>query len=108
MEYLKRAERIAYMMDEQFSIFGYRFGLDTLIGFIPGLGDIITTAFALYILWIGQQMKLPRIVLIRMALNIAIDFGVGAIPVLGDIGDWLFKANSRNLRILKKYSQASN
>lgn len=97
------AENIAKLLDGQFTAFGFRFGLDPIIGLLPGAGDIVTTAFSLYLVWVGLQTGLPSHQIGRMILNIAIDFAVGFIPIIGDIFDFAYKANSKNFEILKQH-----
>ena len=103
--HLKNASRIAKLMDSQFSIFGVRFGLDTVSGLIPGFGDTVSLVLSLYLVWIGVQMKIPEREVRRMVFNLFFDYLVGIIPILGDIFDIYYKANIRNLEILKKYSK---
>ncbi len=102
--HLHTARLFARFMDNQFSIFGFRFGADALVGLLPGLGDILTTVLSLYLIWVGVKMKLPAGKLLIMIRNIVIDALVGAIPVLGDIGDVILKVNIRNLRILEAWA----
>jgi hypothetical protein len=80
-----------------------RFGADALIGLAPGIGDSVTTALAAYIVYEAHQLGAPRRVLIRMIGNVAIDGIVGAVPVFGDLFDVAFRANRRNVRILREH-----
>ena len=100
---LKSARQFARLMDSRFSIFGFRFGLDSILGLIPGAGDVIGMLLSLYLIWIGIQMKIPSEKLIQMILNIAIDTTLGSVPILGDVADFIYKANTKNLRILEEY-----
>lgn len=104
MTHLKSAKRITKLLDSQFNILGYKFGLEPLIGLVPGLGDIITVVLSLYLVFIGFQMHLPRKEIVRMLFNIGLDFLIGTIPVVGDISDFFYKANERNMRILERFS----
>lgn len=80
-----------------------RFGFDALIGLlVPVAGDALTAATALSLFWVAIQRGAPRTVLTRMAINVALDAAVGAIPVLGDAFDFGFKSNRRNLRLLER------
>src|SRR5436190_11305361 len=92
-------QRWAALLDSAFRVPGTRitFGLDPLIGLIPGLGDMASPVLAVLILWQGARMRVPKIVLMRMVLNALIDAGVGAIPVLGDLFDFAWKSNDWNL-----------
>lgn len=102
--HLKYATTMATLLESKFSLFGIKFGYDSIIGLIPGFGDIITTIFAFYLVWIGWRMNISSEDLAKMIHNIVIDFVLGIIPVVGDIADLLFKANLKNLDILKKYA----
>ncbi len=93
------------MLDSQFLIPGtsYRFGLDPILGLIPGLGDLVSPLFTIGILWQGRDLGLPRIVQLRMIFNVAIDTLLGVVPLLGDLFDFAWKANDMNLAMLEKY-----
>lgn len=99
--HLKTATILAKLLDNKFNILGVRFGIDPLLGLIPGGGDLVSLLLSLYVVWIGVKMKLPSDKLARMTWNVVLDFGVGLIPILGDIVDLAYKANLRNLEILK-------
>jgi hypothetical protein len=101
---LERVRRLVDLLDTAFTIPGtnFRFGLDAIVGLIPGAGDLATSAVALYIVIEAQKLGAPGSAIARMIINIAIDFLVGAIPILGDIFDTFWKANVRNLRILER------
>jgi hypothetical protein len=103
--HLKVASVVANMLDNQFNFFGFRFGLNGLLGLIPGAGDFITTALSAYIVWIGYQMGLPFSKLIEMVGNVSINFFIGLLPVVGDAVDFFHKANLKNLRILQDYAK---
>ena len=102
--HLKIAERLAKELDTKFQVGRFKFGLDPLIGLVPIFGDIFTTALSLYIVWIGVQMKLPGEKIAQMIGNVVFDFLLDFVPILGQIADFAFKANIRNLEILRKYS----
>ncbi len=84
---------------------GLRFGIDPILGLIPGGGDLISFILSLYIIWIGIKMELPQNKIIRMIRNTILDFGIGLIPILGDIADFAFKSNLMNLEILKQHTE---
>jgi Domain of unknown function (DUF4112) len=98
-------EWISKLMDSQFSIPGtrIRFGLDGIIGLIPGAGDISTFAISAYLLTMMARNGASGYVLARMALNVVIDAVIGSIPILGDLFDIAFKANMRNLKLMKEH-----
>ena len=82
-----------------------RFGLDPLIGlFLPVAGDAIGALVSAYIVAVSVRYGLPKIVIARMVFNIAADFLVGSIPLVGDAADFVWKVNTRNLRLLNKYA----
>jgi len=95
---------LAYWLDSAFEIPGlrWRFGLDPLIGLIPGLGDLASTFMSLFILGAAIRYGVPKITLMRMGLNLGIDFAVGAIPFVGDVFDVWWKANLRNMELLRR------
>ena len=95
------------VLDEAFTIPGtrFRFGLDALIGLIPGFGDLTGAAMTGFTIITAYRMGVPGSVLLNMVVNLGIDALVGAVPVLGDIFDFGFKANRRNLDLLERYVQ---
>ena len=77
-----------------------RFGLDALIGLVPGIGDAVTTVMSLYIVNEARALGAPRLLIARMLANVALDGFVGAIPLVGDAFDVVFRANRRNMALL--------
>jgi hypothetical protein len=103
---LRRARRLAQLMDSEFEIMGYRVGWDPIIGLIPGAGDIITTLIGLYPLVLARKHHLGgRILLTRMAINLLIDFGVGSIPLAGDAFDAMYKSTIKNVQLLERAAE---
>lgn len=104
-ERIERLDRLAMLLDTAFVLPGtnIRFGADALIGLVPGVGDGITTALAAYIVYEAHRLGVPRRVLIRMIGNVAIDGLAGAVPLFGDLFDVAFRANRRNVRILREH-----
>ncbi|HEX4141925.1 MAG TPA: DUF4112 domain-containing protein [Pirellulales bacterium] len=102
-------EMLAHWMDSAFHIpgIGIRFGLDAIIGLIPGLGDTLTSLASLYILNAGRRYGVPRVTMLRMAANIALDYVVGVIPFLGDAFDVVWKANQKNVALLRRHVLAT-
>ena len=96
-------------MDDMFRVpvLGWRFGLDALIGLVPGLGDTSTTLVSFYILTAAVRYGVPKITILRMALNIGIDYAFGSIPLAGDLADAWWKSNRKNLELLKKRATVS-
>lgn len=103
--HLKTAQYLADLLDSKFKIGGFRFGLDPLIGLLPFIGDAVVLLVSVYILWIGEKMKVPEDKFSQMVSNVVIDTLMGFVPVVGDIGDFIFKANIKNLDIIKKHGQ---
>jgi hypothetical protein len=104
------ARLLAYILDDLIPIPGtkYRVGLDPLIGLIPGLGDTSTAAVSSLILVHGLRAGVPRVVLVRMALNILINSILGALPGIGDLFSAWFKSNQQNYRLLKRHSAGAH
>ena len=104
---LEALRRYAVLLDSQFRVPGtnIRFGLDAIVGLIPGIGDISTPVFAALLLLQGVRMRLPIVVQARMVLNAAIDMLFGFVPILGDLIDIGFKANLRNLALLERHAR---
>jgi hypothetical protein len=102
-------ERLGWLMDDLFRIpvLNWRFGLDAIIGLIPALGDTTTSLVSLYILASAVRYRVPKITLLRMGLNIAIDYVVGSFPVVGDLFDAYWKSNKMNVELLKRRAQVS-
>jgi hypothetical protein len=80
------------------------FGLDPILGLIPGLGDLTTPLFAGLLLLHAVRMKIPRVVQLRMVMNAAIDLAIGLVPVVGDFFDFAWKANVKNLALLERHA----
>ena len=83
-------------------VLGWRFGLDALIGLIPGFGDTSTSLVSFYILAAAVRYRVPKITLLRMGMNIGIDYLVGSLPIVGDLADAWWKSNRMNLDLLRK------
>lgn len=101
---IKHLRNVADWLDSQFAIPGtsIRFGLDSLIGLVPGVGDSLTTIASLYIMAKGYQLGVSIPTMLKMGLNSLIDLAVGAVPLVGDIFDIGFKANKRNVALIEK------
>lgn len=102
---LKNMNRISRLMDSQFRIPGtqFRFGLDPLIGFIPGAGDFAGFIVSAIMLSTMARNGASGFVLSRMVLNIIIDLLIGSVPVIGDIFDFAFKSNKRNMKLMHEH-----
>lgn len=108
---LNNLKRIARFMDTGWGIpfTRFRFGADAVIGLVPGIGDLLSALVSVYILLEAKKLGTPNSILGKMAINIAIDTGIGAVPIFGDIFDAIFKSNIMNVDLLidfldKKYA----
>ncbi len=104
-ERLAQVRWLARMLDDNFAIPGtrIRFGWDSVLGFIPGFGDVAGSALALLIVHHAWQTGASKLTLVRMLGNVAADFAIGAVPLVGDLFDFAFKANRRNARLLEHH-----
>jgi len=102
---LAEVETIAWLLDNSIPVpgTGRRFGVDALIGFVPVVGDLLSGGIGLFVVWRASRLGLPRIVVARMLVNSALDVAIGMIPFVGDAFDLWFKANTRNLAILRRH-----
>jgi hypothetical protein len=101
-------ERVAWLMDRAVTIPGTNvsFGLDALLGLFPGLGDVATGIVQIGLVLVAlQHYRVPKAVAARMVANVLLDTGLGSIPLVGDIFDVFFKANTRNLQLLKQVKE---
>lgn len=98
--------RWARIFDSAFQIPGtkIRFGIDPLLGLIPGVGDLATPFLSLFMIWHGFRLHVPKVVLARMVLNALIDAIAGVVPVFGDLFDFGWKATAWNLALLEKHA----
>jgi hypothetical protein len=99
----KGLDDLAFYLDGLFRVPGttWRFGLDSLIGLIPNVGDTLTSFASFYILLAGVRYGVPKITLLRMAFNIGLDYVVGMIPFLGDAFDFVWKSNQQNMNLIR-------
>ncbi len=100
------ARYLADLLDRRFTIPGtsIRIGLDPILGLVPGIGDLLANLTGSAILFIAAQFGIPKIVLLRMGLNIAINAMIGAIPIFGDIFSIWFRSNVKNVQLLERYA----
>lgn len=101
-------ERLGQVLDSAFAIPGtpFRIGLDGILGFIPGVGDTMGAVLSTYIIFKAARLGVPKRVLLRMAGNVALETVVGMVPIAGDIFDIAWKANIRNLALLRTHLAA--
>jgi hypothetical protein len=102
---LAEVEAIAWLLDNSIPVpgTGRRFGVDAIIGLVPVVGDVVSAGMGLFVVWRASRMGLPRIVVTRMLVVSALDFVIGSIPIAGDAFDLWFKANTRNLALLRRH-----
>ena len=102
---IARIDALATLLDTAFIVPGtnIRFGFDAMIGLIPGIGDVITTAMSLYIVREARALGVPHHLIVRMLGNVALDGIVGAVPLLGDVFDVMWRANRRNIALLRNH-----
>ena len=102
---IARLRRMAWLLDAQFGLPGtrFRFGLNSLLGLAPAVGDALLGLVSLYIVWEARQLGAPGALLGRMLANVAIEVVGGAVPLVGDVFDVVFKANLRNIALLEDW-----
>lgn len=102
---LRRLRRLSHLLDNAIPIPGtpWRVGLDPLLGLLPGAGDFLGTAFSAYIVLEAARIGIPRSLLGQMVMNILLDTVIGSVPIVGDIADATWKANSKNIALLETY-----
>ena len=101
----KRIEAMELLLERALGVPGtnLRVGLDSILGLIPVVGDVMTAAMGAWLIWEARNLGMSKFHLVRMAGNVGFDTLVGAIPLAGDVFDFVFKSNSRNLRIVKRW-----
>ena len=102
----RRIALVARVLDELITIPGtrQRFGLDAIVGLIPGVGDLASAAVGGWIIVEASRFRLPGVVLARMVVNTVVDLVIGSIPLLGDVFDVVFKSNTRNLALFRRHA----
>ena len=98
--------QVSRLLDSAFMVPGtsYRVGLDPILGLVPGIGDLVSPLFTIGLLWQARDLRLPRVVQVRMIFNVAIDSVVGMVPLLGDLFDFAWKSNDMNMALLEQYA----
>lgn len=104
MQSSERLRRLAELLDSRFRVLGIRIGWDAILGLVPGVGDVLTNVASFYILAEAARLGAPASVILRMGLNLLIDNLLDSIPLIGNIADIFWRANTRNIALLESYS----
>lgn len=101
----RRLEAAEGLLERMFVIPGINrpVGLDSIVGLVPVVGDVITASMGAWLVWEARNLGMSKFQLVRMAGNVGVDTALGAIPFVGDLFDFVFRSNSKNLRIVKRY-----
>ncbi len=101
----RRLEAVEGVLERMFVVPGLNrpIGLDTILGLVPVLGDVITASMGAWLVWEARNLGMSKFQLVRMAANVGVDTALGAIPLVGDLFDFAFRSNSKNLRIVRRY-----
>lgn len=83
-------------------LIGRRIGLDAILGLVPGAGDLVAGAMGVYLIWEARNLGASRGTILRMLANVGIDTLVGSVPVAGNVFDFFFRSNTRNLKLIKR------
>jgi len=101
--HFRLAKKLTRLLDSQFSIYGFRFGLDPVIGLFPGIGNWLTTLTSFNLFWLAYRLHVPSQIYLHMILTIIIDALITSIPIAGNIIDFFYKSNVKNLMLLSRY-----
>ena len=101
-KHLILVRKVAQLLETKFTIWKFKFGVDPILGLIPGLGDILTSIISFYIVYVAILHKIPTLRVLHMTFNILVDLVIGSAPIIGDILDFFIKPNVKNLAILEK------
>lgn len=101
----RRMEAMEQLLENAFVVPGinFRIGLDAIVGLVPVLGDLVTTAMGAWIVWEARNLGMPKWKLWRMAGNVVFDTALGAVPLVGDAADFMFRSNTRNMKIVRRH-----
>ena len=106
----RRVEAMEALLERAFPLPGTsrRIGLDSIVGLVPVLGDVVTAAMGAWLVWEARNLGMSKFHIARMTGNVAFDTVIGFVPFLGDAVDFLFRSNTRNLRIVKRWLDKSH
>jgi len=101
----RRIEMMEQLLERSVPIPGTKakVGLDAILGLVPVGGDVIAALLGLYIVWEARNLKMPKTTMLRMLGNVGFDWAIGLVPVVGDAADFVFKSNSRNLKLIRRH-----
>jgi len=101
----RRIEAMEALLERAFAVPGtnFRFGMDSIVGLVPVVGDVVTAAMGAWLVWEARNLGMSKFQLARMTGNVAFDTAIGFVPFLGDAVDFLFRSNTRNLRMVKRW-----
>lgn len=102
-ETMERLEKLERLFDRKYGFLGIRFGWDSILGLIPGIGDGLSAATSGWLIWKAHRLGAPNGLKAKMAANAAVDFGLGTVPLVGDVADVFYRANTKNIRLLKEH-----
>lgn len=102
----RRIAFVSRLLDDLATVPGtrHRIGVDSIVGLIPGAGDLVSALVGIWIIGEAARFRLPRVVLARMVVNTGVDFLLGAVPILGDLFDVVFRSNTRNLELFRRHA----
>jgi len=105
---LEKLRSLQWLLDNAYRVPGtnIRFGWDALIGLVPGAGDIVTALFACAIIAQAHRMRVPRVIQLRMVVNVLVDVVIGIVPLIGDAADVFWKSNARNFALLERHASS--
>jgi hypothetical protein len=104
-KHLQNLRNLSKLLDTEFGVGRFRFGLDPIIGLLPGIGDLLALGIGLYIIFVASQLNIPKETLTKMIVNTFIDWGIGTIPIAGDVFDFVWRSNKKNLQLLEQEIQ---
>lgn len=107
--HLVELAQLATLLDSRYRIPGtpWRFGIDAILGLVPGIGDTLAALPALYLIWRAKQLGVPKGLLLRMIANVGVDTVFGSVPIAGNVFDLFFKASRRNVALLRRHIERS-
>jgi hypothetical protein len=103
MDHYKIIDSLGKLMDKEVSFMGFGIGLDPLLGLVPGIGDFASLLISLYIIYAAKKLRIPEEAINKMVANVVFDFFLGLVPFVGDVADFFYKANMKNIAIIRQH-----